>query len=143
MPYPTSASFPCTWADDTGVVVDSLLRSGNKHHGKTVVLIAEKLTQEKALSTWAQGKPLESSIMSGDLPDLHSLALGIKARFEQVSPADHKKRMMGAGLPEHLAVCVTELSENLMFEGETLFAEQLVQAKDVCSILDPDDAVVC
>ncbi len=51
--------------------------------------------------------------------------------------------MIGTGLPDHLAVCVTELSENLMFEGDTLFAENLVQAKDVCSILIPYYEVVC
>lgn len=107
-----STRFPRVWADDTGVVIDSVLRSGNRYHGKTVVLTTENPTAEETLSTWA-------------------IALGIKARFEQVSPADHKKRMMDSGLPEHLAVCVTELSENLMFGGKTLSAEKLVQARDI------------
>ncbi|CZR61046.1 uncharacterized protein PAC_10942 [Phialocephala subalpina] len=59
-------------------------------------------------------------------PRGHRKLLGIEARFEQVSPADHKKRMTDSCLPEHLAVCVTELSENLMFGGKTLSAEKLI-----------------
>ena len=54
MPYPSSKCAPCSSAGDTGVLVDSLLRSGGKRHGGTVVLIAEHLTADYMLSVWKE-----------------------------------------------------------------------------------------
>ncbi|TVY75830.1 NmrA-like family domain-containing protein [Lachnellula suecica] len=112
MPYPSTTRFPSASADDVGVVVDSLLRSGKKYHGKTVTLVAEMLSQADTLESWANH-------------------LGIKAVFEQASSQDHQKRM-AASMPEHLAIAVTELSSNL-FYGEKTFGDDanLVDAREI------------
>ena len=54
MPYPPSTRFPSAWADDTGVVVDSVLRAGTKYHGKTITLATEVLPQDSTLASWAE-----------------------------------------------------------------------------------------
>jgi hypothetical protein len=62
---------------------------------------------------------------------LHFVDLGIKAVFKQVAAQDHQKRM-SAGMPDHLAIAVTELSENLYY-GEKAFGDDknLVRAQEV------------
>jgi hypothetical protein len=52
MPYPPTTRFPSAWADDTGVVVDRILRAENKYHGKTIALAAEMLSQDDTLAAW-------------------------------------------------------------------------------------------
>jgi len=69
----------------------------------------------------------------------HSLRfadLGIKAVFKQVSAQEHQKRM-SAGMPDHLAVAVTELSENLYY-GEKTFGDgkNLVRAQEVGALAE-------
>ncbi|TVY35939.1 NmrA-like family domain-containing protein [Lachnellula occidentalis] len=112
MPYPRSTRFPSTSADDTGVVVDSILRAGTKYYGKIVALATELSQQDDMLALWANH-------------------LGIKAVFKQVSAQEHQKRM-SARMPDHLAVAVTELCENLCY-GEKTFGDSknVISARDM------------
>ena len=64
MPYPSSTKVPSSWADDVGVVVDSLLKSGGKYHGKTVVIMADLIAQEEMLSIWAKGMSSTQACLS-------------------------------------------------------------------------------
>jgi len=65
MPYPASTKVPSSWADDVGVIVDILLKGGDKYHGKTVALVADLITQEEMLSTWAKGMLLVCHCLCG------------------------------------------------------------------------------
>jgi hypothetical protein len=55
----------------------------------------------------------------------------VKATFKHVPVGAHIERMTANGLPDHLAVAVTELSEALIFEENILSADNLVKGKDV------------
>ncbi|TVY33629.1 NmrA-like family domain-containing protein, partial [Lachnellula subtilissima] len=131
MPYPSSTRIPSTSADDTGVVVDSILRAGPEYYGKTITLASESSPQEDMLALWANRMVLPSPIFRKPLECLRSADLGIKAIFKQVSAQEHQKRM-SAGMPDYLAVAVTELCENLYY-GEKTFGDtkDLVSARDI------------
>jgi hypothetical protein len=55
----------------------------------------------------------------------------VKAAFKEITSAERKANMVSNGLPEHIAVAVTELSEALAFEKEPMTGNSLIQAKDV------------
>jgi hypothetical protein len=65
MPYPASTKVPSSWADDVGVIVDILLKGGDKYHAETVALVADLITQEEMLSIWAKGMSLVCHCLCG------------------------------------------------------------------------------
>ncbi len=42
-------------SDDTGVVVDAILRGGKKYYGKTVTVVGDLMPEEDRLRIWAEG----------------------------------------------------------------------------------------
>jgi len=112
MPFSGSLGIPTSWADDVGPVVDRVLKSGDKYHGKVISLVGEIISHEDMLSVWAK-------------------QLGVKAFFRQVSVQEHVKRMKKSGLPDHLAVAVTELSEALVLEADVMEDEDLVKGREL------------
>ncbi|RDW71643.1 hypothetical protein BP6252_08206 [Coleophoma cylindrospora] len=116
LPIPASTKIPASSADDTGMVVDAILRGGQKFFTKTVTLSAgSNLTQQDFLDIWSN-------------------CTGQKAVFEEVSVKDHYERMSAIPLPDHLSICVTELAEALKHETDVLEADGLVIGREVLII---------
>lgn len=131
MPFPSSTQVPACSPDDTGVVVDAILKSGSKYYGKRVVLIADTSSQEELVSIWANRKPsLPFLVHFGKLTYCNK-DVNVKATFKEITGAERKANMKSNGIPEHIAVAVTELSEALAFEKEPMTESSLVQAVDV------------
>ena len=55
MPYPGSTRVPVASSDDTGVVIDAILRGGEKYYGKTVTVVGDLMPEDDRLKTWAKG----------------------------------------------------------------------------------------
>lgn len=55
MPFPPSTIIPSSSPDDTGVLVDTIIRSGSKYRGQTIALSGEAYTQEYMLDVFAKG----------------------------------------------------------------------------------------
>lgn len=55
----------------------------------------------------------------------------MKVSFKQVTPKEHIERMKKSGLPDHIAVAVTELSQALVLEDDVLGDISFVNAKTV------------
>jgi hypothetical protein len=55
MPYPSSTRVPVVSSDDTGVVVDAIIRGGEKYYGKTVTVVGDLMPEEDRLRIWAKG----------------------------------------------------------------------------------------
>lgn len=60
--------------------------------------------------------------------------MGVKAVFKEDTFEAHKARMLAAGLPEHLALAVTELVAVLPEEKGPMEAKTYVNGKSVCII---------
>jgi NmrA-like family len=56
MPYPSTNKIPTASPGDAGVVVAAILNAGDKYHGKWISLVAESLTDDEKLTSWAKGK---------------------------------------------------------------------------------------
>jgi hypothetical protein len=55
MPYPSSTRVPVASSNDTGVVVDAILRGGEKYYCKTVTAVGDLMPEEDRLRIWAEG----------------------------------------------------------------------------------------
>lgn len=55
MPHAASDFVSMASSLDTGVVVDAILKAGSKYHGRTVALVAERITEQKKLEIWSKG----------------------------------------------------------------------------------------
>jgi hypothetical protein len=55
----------------------------------------------------------------------------VNAVFKEVTPEEHVKRMKKSGLPDHIAVAVTELSQALVLEERVFRDEILANGKTV------------
>ncbi|TEY57481.1 hypothetical protein BOTCAL_0217g00070 [Botryotinia calthae] len=98
-------------AEDTGMAIGEVLRGGKKFFGRQVVLFGEPIPEEERLKIWAD-------------------ELGIKARFEQVSPEQHAERLSSYELPPDVVVASTELVEALPYEESMLMSGRHVQTEE-------------
>lgn len=129
MPYPGYTRVPCSDAEDTGMAIGEVLRGGKRFFGRQVVLFEEPITEEERLKIWADGK----SFLRVSQPWHLTLftELGIKARFEQVSPEQHAKRLSSYGLPADVVIASTELVEASPYEESMLMSGRHVQTEEV------------
>ncbi|ATZ52672.1 hypothetical protein BCIN_08g03230 [Botrytis cinerea B05.10] len=111
MPYPGYTRVPCSDAEDTGMAIGEVLREGKRFFGRQVVLFEEPITEEERLKIWAD-------------------ELGIKARFEQVSPEQHAKRLSSYGLPADVVIASTELVEASPYKESMLMSGRHVQTEE-------------
>ncbi|KAG8404885.1 hypothetical protein J3459_016692 [Metarhizium acridum] len=112
MPHPGSDPVSMASSLDTGAVVDAILRAESKYHGHTVALVAERLSDEKKLAIWAE-------------------ALGVKAVYQQVTPAEYKKGLQAAGVPVALAHGLTELAEVIARKEDYVQAPGVIRGEDI------------
>lgn len=66
---------------------------------------------------------------------LKCLGLGVSARFLQLSPEEHLRKVKSLGLPDDLAVAVNQLQEALPLEQAVMEATGIVQGNKVNAIL--------
>ncbi|ESZ96549.1 hypothetical protein SBOR_3051 [Sclerotinia borealis F-4128] len=111
MPYPGSTRVPCSDSEDSGMAVGEILRGGKKFFGKQIVLLGDTITEDERVEICAN-------------------ELGIKVRFDQVSPEQHAKRLSSYGLPADIVVARTELIEALKYEEELMKSENYVQTEE-------------
>ncbi|OCK97884.1 NAD(P)-binding protein [Cenococcum geophilum 1.58] len=112
MPYPASTKIPTCSSDDTGALIHSILNGREEYYGKTVALIGDLLTEEDRVKIWAEG-------------------LGVSARFLQLSPEEHLRKVKSLGLPDDLAVAVNQLQESLPLEQAVMEATGIVQGNKI------------
>ncbi|KAK6536490.1 hypothetical protein TWF281_000722 [Arthrobotrys megalospora] len=113
MPHP--GNFPVSMASslDTGAIVDAILKAGSKYHNQTVALVSERMPEEKKLAIWAQA------------------ALGVKAVYQEVTPAEYKKGLQAAGVPVALAHGLMELSELIAREEDYVQPPGVIKGQDI------------
>jgi hypothetical protein len=54
MPYPSSTRVQVASSDDTGVVIDAILRGEEKYYGKTVTVVGDLMPEGDRLRIWAE-----------------------------------------------------------------------------------------
>ena len=65
---------------------------------------------------------------------LNCLGLGVSARFLQLSPEEHLRKVKSLGLPDDIAVTVNQLQESLPLELAVMGATGIVQGNKVNAI---------
>lgn len=55
MPHPSSTRIPVASSSDAGVVVDAIVRGGEKYYGETVTVVGDLMPEEDRLRIWAEG----------------------------------------------------------------------------------------
>jgi hypothetical protein len=55
MPHPSSTRVPVASSDDVGVVVDAIVKGGEKYYGKAVTVVGDLMPEEDRLKIWAEG----------------------------------------------------------------------------------------
>lgn len=71
---------------------------------------------------------------------LNCLGLGVSARFLQLSPEEHLRKVKSLGLPDDIAVTVNQLQESLPLELAVMGATGIVQGNKVNAIFSLLDA---
>ncbi|KAK9366206.1 hypothetical protein V1509DRAFT_641872 [Lipomyces kononenkoae] len=114
-PYPADAHITLTSPEETGIVVEAIIRGGDKFHGRTVSIVSEWISDEKKLQIWAQ-------------------ALGVEATFKQVTSLQYRQRLEAMGFPPYLAQGSQELLSMLGEGVNYISGGDIIDAK---TIVDP------
>ncbi|KAH8688834.1 hypothetical protein BGW36DRAFT_434124 [Talaromyces proteolyticus] len=114
-PYSPSSRIPSASPDDTGVVVDAIIRGGQKYHGRTVSIWSEWISDEEKLKVWGH-------------------VLGVKAAFKQVTPIEYQQRLESIGFPPYLAQGCLELLSMLGEGVNYVTGGEIIDAR---TIVDP------
>ncbi|KAK9235847.1 hypothetical protein V1525DRAFT_420941 [Lipomyces kononenkoae] len=114
-PYPPETYITLTSPEETGIVVDAIIRGGEQFHRRTVSIVSEWISDEKKLQVWAQ-------------------ALGVEATFKHVTPLQYRKRLEAVGFPPYLAQGAQELLSMLGEGVNYISGGDIIDAK---TIVDP------
>lgn len=63
MPFDGRRGFPIAWADDAAPYVDAVLKGGENHKEKTIIVSGETMSHEDMLDIWVKRKSSHAPIV--------------------------------------------------------------------------------